>query len=222
MPMDETFFTGYRRNVLQPDDVLVAVHLPFTAENQHFVALKQAKRRDDDIAIVNIAVNVRLAGSENRITHLDVAFGGMAPTTVLAMKSSAKVVGMKWNSQMVEVLNQSLIEELPLSEDAPGGMIGYRRSLTLSLFFKCYLEISNNSSLQIAKNELSGKDSFHTLDHKSTQLFQVIPSLWTLSNSLMLFSLPEKHRDRCHIWSWSALDPQLGIEASSGRGTLLR
>lgn len=98
--MDETFFTGYRRNVLNADDVLVAVHVPFTTQNQYFFALKQAKRRDDDIAIVTIAVNVRLAGdAQHTIKSLDVSYGGMAPTTILAVKSTASVVGLSWNTE---------------------------------------------------------------------------------------------------------------------------
>jgi len=58
--MDSSFFTGYRRNVLTPDEVLVSIIVPYTAENQHFLAYKQAKRRDDDIAIVNAAFNLTL------------------------------------------------------------------------------------------------------------------------------------------------------------------
>ena len=61
--MDRGFYTGYRRNILTPDEVLVSLSVPFTAEDEHFVAFKQAKRRDDDIAIVNSAFFFKLSGS---------------------------------------------------------------------------------------------------------------------------------------------------------------
>ena len=61
--MDGGFYTGYRRNILAPDEVLVSLSVPFTAEDEHFVAFKQAKRRDDDIAIVNSAFFFKLSGS---------------------------------------------------------------------------------------------------------------------------------------------------------------
>lgn len=173
MPMDETFFTGYRRNVLQPDDVLVAVHLPFTAENQHFVALKQAKRRDDDIAIVNIAVNVRLAGSENRITHLDVAFGGMAPTTVLAINSTQKLLGKAWSQEMLEEMLESLLGEIQLSDDVPGGMVSYRRTLMLSLFFKAYMAVCHEINPATLNDDLSAINGLEVLAPQSTQLYKV-------------------------------------------------
>ena len=34
-----------------------------------------------------------------------------------------------------------MAEDLPLSDDAPGGMIQYRRALTTSFFFKAYLHV---------------------------------------------------------------------------------
>lgn len=32
VPMDHTFFVGYRRNVVLPDEVLVSIEIPFTKE----------------------------------------------------------------------------------------------------------------------------------------------------------------------------------------------
>lgn len=37
----------------------------------------------------------------------------------------------KWNESILEEVYNSLLEELPLADNAPGGMIKYRRSLTL-------------------------------------------------------------------------------------------
>ena len=61
--MDGGFYTGYRRNILASDEILVSISVPYTAEDEHFVAFKQAKRRDDDIAIVNSAFFFKLSGS---------------------------------------------------------------------------------------------------------------------------------------------------------------
>ena len=60
-----------------PTEMMLSITVPFTRwswanatihtfprENQHFVAYKQAKRRDDDIAIVNAAFNVTLSGGK--------------------------------------------------------------------------------------------------------------------------------------------------------------
>ena len=53
VPFDDKFYTGYRRNIIAPEEVLVSITIPCTHQNEQFVAFKQARRRDDDIAIVN-------------------------------------------------------------------------------------------------------------------------------------------------------------------------
>jgi xanthine dehydrogenase/oxidase len=62
-------------------------------QDQYFYAYKQAKRRDDDIAVVNMASNVEFNPGTNTIKDISLAFGGMAPTTVLAMKTKNKLIG---------------------------------------------------------------------------------------------------------------------------------
>ena len=92
--MGKGFFTGYRRNIIRPDEVLVTIFIPKTSEDLYFLAYKQAKRRDDDIAIVNGAFNVHFKKGSDIIDKISLAFGGMAPTTVLAPKAAEFLEGM--------------------------------------------------------------------------------------------------------------------------------
>jgi len=155
VPFDAAFYTGYRRNVLRPDEVLVSISIPFPASpDQFFVAYKQARRRDDDIAIVNAAFNITVLRTADdningerrlRVSALRMAFGGMAPTTVLAEQSAAQLIGeeigVDGSDSIVETACRLLAEELALAASAPGAMIRYRQSLVLSFFFKFYLEL---------------------------------------------------------------------------------
>lgn len=178
MKMGKGFFTGYRKNILKPEELMLTFKLPKTNSNQHFVAYKQAKRRDDDIAIVNMALNVTFKPNTDIIENILLAYGGMAPTVSMTTTTTSNALGKKWDAKLVETVNQDLIKEIQLSETAPGGAILYRKSLTLSLFFKAFLEISQvlESSLSdrdaIPQNERSGADVFHTLTPKSMQFFQ--------------------------------------------------
>jgi xanthine dehydrogenase/oxidase len=175
LQIDDKFFTGYRRNLINENEVLISLLIPLTKQNQYFYAYKQAKRRDDDIAIVNGAFNISIVDS--KVQDIKMAFGGMAPTTILTPKTSEKVRGMKFDEKFVEIVNQSLIDEIPLSADAPGGMITYRRSLTLSLFFKAFLAISEQiDTTSIDETYKSGAKTFHSLEPKSSQLFEKVSS----------------------------------------------
>ncbi|XP_059473955.1 xanthine dehydrogenase [Neocloeon triangulifer] len=171
--MDGSFFTGYRKNVVAPDEILLSVLVPFTRANQHFVAFKQAKRRDDDIAIVNAAFNLTL-DQNKKVESLQVAFGGMAPTTILAAKTSAALQGREWNDQTLEAALDLLVSEIPLHPGAPGGMIQFRRSLTLSFFYKFYLTVQQTLG-SVPEEALSATRQFQSLPIKSAQYYEVVP-----------------------------------------------
>lgn len=181
--MNEGFFTGYRRNIIEPDELLINIFIPRTKHDQYFIAYKQAKRRDDDIAIVNMALNVTFEEQSDVVSNMHLAFGGMAQTVVLAPKTCSRIIGKKWGRNFVEIVSEGLMEELSLPQSAPGGMILYRRSLTMSLFFKAFLEISQslekhvNGVQPISVRERSGSKLFHTLLPKSNQIYQRGPDI---------------------------------------------
>ncbi|XP_045534492.1 xanthine dehydrogenase [Papilio machaon] len=178
--MDENFFTGYRRNVVKPNEVLISIEIPFTTRYQFVKAYKQAKRREDDISIVTAAINVEFEANSDIIKNINMAFGGMAPVTKIATKSSQSLVGMKWDEVMLEKAYTYLLEELPLNPSAPGGNILYRRALTMSLFLKAYLAIGKQMSQDYLQNEIvepyysSGAEQFHGQVPKSAQYFELV------------------------------------------------
>jgi xanthine dehydrogenase/oxidase len=136
------FFTGYRKTALRPDEILVRVEVPLTREGEYILAFKQARRREDDISIVCAAIRGRFDLAAGRIVEAGFGFGGMAPTTVSAPKFAAWVAAepRAWNAEALSQGVELLKEDLPLADNAPGGQIAYRRSLSLSFFYKFYLE----------------------------------------------------------------------------------
>ncbi|KAK4875695.1 hypothetical protein RN001_012117 [Aquatica leii] len=179
--MDETFFTSYRQNIVLTDEVLIAIYIPYTVKNQYFYSYKQARRRDDDTAIVNSAINVFFKPKTNIIRNIKIAFGGMAPTIVVPIKTCQKLINKSWNEETLNKTYGYLIEDLPLSPDAPGGMTQYRRSLSLSFVFKAYLAISQElrsytQTQPINKIELSALTEFSNKIPKGSQYYEILPS----------------------------------------------
>ncbi|XP_051157348.1 xanthine dehydrogenase-like [Leptopilina boulardi] len=188
--MDHLFMTGYRTNLVEPDEVLVSIAIPFSHSNQYFVAYKQSRRRDDDIAIVNMALNLFFTPSKEKevaiVQNANLVFGGMGPTTIVAKKTSESLIGEKWNRGILDKTYNNLLKEFSLSDDAPGGMVSYRKSLALSLFFKAFTFVENQlESIQrqtSLKQELAFEE-FVFKDPTSSQYFQVVPnnqSSWDL------------------------------------------
>lgn len=178
--MDETFFTGYRRNVVKPNEILLSIEIPFSNKYQYVKAFKQAKRREDDISIVTAAINVEFEDNTNVIKYINLAFGGMAPVTKIATKTGEALKGLKWNEEMLELAYSKMLEELPLIPSAPGGNIQYRRALTMSLFLKAYLSIAKEMSRDYIQEDFvksyhsSGAEQFHGALPKSSQYFELI------------------------------------------------
>ncbi|CAH0554559.1 unnamed protein product [Brassicogethes aeneus] len=178
--LDDKFFTGYRQSVVIEDEILLSITIPFTEENQYFKAYKQARRREDDIAIVNLAVQVDFKLNTNIIENISFGIGGMAPTIVNAPLTESKLKNLTWDQNTLELAYTYLLQDLPLDPSAPGGMINYRKSLVLSLFFKAYLTILKHlsqslSNIKINPRSLSGLEGFKGGELKSSQYFSIVP-----------------------------------------------
>ena len=91
--MDENFFTGYRRNIIRPEEVLVWIEIPTTSPDEVFKGYKQARRREDDIAIVNAGMFVQFQSGSRKVKDIRLSFGGMAPTTVMATRTRNGLIG---------------------------------------------------------------------------------------------------------------------------------
>uniref|UniRef100_A0A8C5T4Q8 xanthine dehydrogenase n=1 Tax=Laticauda laticaudata TaxID=8630 RepID=A0A8C5T4Q8_LATLA len=163
--MDEKFFTGYRKTILKPQEILISVEIPFSREGEYFSAFKQASRREDDIAIVTCGMRVQFQEGTNRLEEIKLSYGGMAPTTVMAVKTCQKLIGREWKEDLLQEACRLLAEEMNLSPSAPGGMVDFRRTLVLSFFFKFYLtvlqkhvKLNGNVSFSEVPNEQSIDD----------------------------------------------------------------
>ena len=170
--MNENFFTEYRRNTMIPEEILVSILVPYLEENEHFVAFKQSRRRDDDIAIVNAAFRLKL--QDLKVDDVKLCFGGMSSTTVFAMKTMEFMCGKTWSKKMIEEALSMLSTELLLSPSAPGGMVRFRQSLALSFLFKFYLKVSfvlNSKLCPVAENSVSAIQPLSKGTPKAAQMY---------------------------------------------------
>ena len=140
LPM-ETFFKSYRTTTLPPNAILAKIRVPVGREKGEFTrAYKQAKRKDDDIAIVNAALRVSV-DDDRVVLSVNLAYGGMAAMTVEAKKTKEYLVGKVWGSpEVLEGAMNTLEEDFDLKFGVPGGMAVYRKSLALGFFYRFWHE----------------------------------------------------------------------------------
>ncbi|CAI0643803.1 unnamed protein product [Colletotrichum noveboracense] len=144
-----SWFIRYRTTALPEDGVItqIVVPLPPAGAREVTKAYKQAKRKDDDIAIVTAGLRVRL-DEDGFVEDCAFAFGGMAPTTVMAEKAQEAVRGKRWGeAATLEIATDALLEQFDLAYGVPGGMAQYRRVLTISMFFRFWHEVVHELGL---------------------------------------------------------------------------
>lgn len=139
------FFSGYREVDMESNEILLSVFLPWTRPLEYVKEFKQAHRREDDVAIVNGGMRVFLEerGEELFVSDASVAFGGVAPVTFCARKTEEFLIGKSWSKSLLQDALKVIQSDVIIDEDAPGGMVEFRKSLVLSFFFKFFLWVSH-------------------------------------------------------------------------------
>jgi carbon-monoxide dehydrogenase medium subunit len=85
------FYTGVRKSVMKPDEMLVAIAFRALEKNQHGTFIKLALRRAQAISVVNVAIILT-----GELPHIDSAvftLGAVAPTIVHAPEAEAYLSG---------------------------------------------------------------------------------------------------------------------------------
>jgi xanthine dehydrogenase/oxidase len=163
------FFTGYRKTALTADELLLSISIPFTSEHEYIEAYKQARRRDDDIALVNGCFKVVVTPSPDgpTVSSARLCFGGMNRTIVSAEGAAAALVGKVWNQAAYEAAAGALEADLPVDVGAPPGISDcgseYRRAVSVGFLLKYYLSVSQQVGLVVDAKEASA-----TLRHHHT------------------------------------------------------
>ncbi|MGH8831704.1 MAG: xanthine dehydrogenase small subunit, partial [Polaromonas sp.] len=162
----EQLYSGYRQNVMAPDEVLAWIKVPTPLKGEpsaapgrpkqasapsggsaaHAVAsvgaeflraYKISKRYDDDISAVCLVVNMTV---ENKvITRVSIGAGGVAPTPVRALQTESTLRGQPWTLDTVKQATATLRAEFqPISDMRASA--AYRSEVLGNLMRRFWLE----------------------------------------------------------------------------------
>ena len=143
------FFLGYRKTDLKADEILLDVNVPLPQSHLEIVrSYKQAKRKDDDIAITNACFRVKLS-EEHKIIDLDISYGGMAATTLYLSDINEKTKNLSWSEAgTLKLIEDLVLESVKLPYSVPGGMPTYRRTLAISFFNRYWNQVIRDLSIE--------------------------------------------------------------------------
>ncbi len=127
MPVEE-FLTGYRRNALAPEELILAIHLPRPPSGALLAAEKLSRRHDQDISAVSLVACLTLEDGVVREARL--AFGGMAAKPERAPAAEAALIGRRLDDAAMQAAGAAL-HFTPMSDARASA--GYRQQAARGL-----------------------------------------------------------------------------------------
>jgi xanthine dehydrogenase molybdopterin binding subunit/xanthine dehydrogenase small subunit len=167
------FFTGYRKTLLAPGEVIREVLLPRPAlergVSRRSDFYKVSKRRELDISIVAAAFSID-CGAGGVVRRARIAYGGVAATPVRARRAEAALEG-RTVAEAAEEVARLLAEEFKPIDDVRAGA-EFRRGLVVSLWEKYVsgdTSIAQDAPLDFKKGEEPpALDPSRALRHESS------------------------------------------------------
>jgi xanthine dehydrogenase iron-sulfur cluster and FAD-binding subunit A len=86
------FFTGFRKTVLQPDEIIREIRFCALGGARHGLFIKLGLRRAQAISVIDVAFVLTFA-ADGRVTDARISLGCLAPTIVRALHAEAEIIG---------------------------------------------------------------------------------------------------------------------------------
>ena len=144
----ERFFVDYYETVLDPQELVTAVHVPVPGDDTGVVYLKFLPRSADDYATVAVAAAVRVDPETESCTDCRIALGCLGPTPFRARASEDLIRGQMFDAALLReaaVAAQQATD--PISDTR--GTADYKRSMA-GVFVRRALEAAWRQALEAA------------------------------------------------------------------------
>lgn len=148
VPIDE-FYTGVRRTVMRPDEMLVDITFPGLQRNQRGTFYKLGLRRAQAISLVDAAVVLTFEEDlpargplgNQRVQKAAITLGAVAPTIVHAQEAEAYLVGKALEKATIEEAARLAMESATPIDDVRSSA-DYRQEMVRVCTLRCLRSIA--------------------------------------------------------------------------------
>lgn len=142
----EQFFVGPGNTVLKHGEILADINIPAAPAHTGSAYLRHVPRREMDIAVVGVAVQLTLNDAHDTITDARVVLASVAPTPIRAYGAEAALKGKAANEATLTAAGEAAASDARPITDVRGSD-DYRREL---------LKVYTRRAAQIALDRASG------------------------------------------------------------------
>ena len=160
VPLDH-FYTGLRRTVMRPDELLTGISFPALGANERGMFLKLGLRRAQAIAVVNVAVVLAFDGDV--VTRAAITLGSVAPTIIRVPVAEHALVGRPLTPEVISEAAR-LAASAPAPIDDVRGTAAYRTEMVRVLVARALRALAAGSEaahLRIDPSMLWGPAQAH-------------------------------------------------------------
>lgn len=141
----DDFYPGFRRTVLQPDELIREIRIPALQANQQGLFVKLGLRRAQAISVIDIALVLTFDGAI--VTDARVTLGSLAPTIVHARNVEAYVRGKQLDEAVCQQAGQIALQDASPIGDVRGSAT-YRQATLSGLVTHALQRISNGKEAE--------------------------------------------------------------------------
>ncbi len=120
----EDFFTGVRKTVMQPDEMMVDIFFPAITADQRGMFYKVGLRKAQAISVLNLAAVLKIGGEV--VSAASITLGSVAPTIIHAPEAERFLTGKQLTPDVIEQAAALAVEAASPIDDLRGSA-AYRR-----------------------------------------------------------------------------------------------
>ena len=132
------YYTGYRRSVMTPGELVVGVHIPLPASDEMFKLYKISRRKDLDISAFTAAIRLRV--EDDVIRECRIACGGVAATIVRLKDVETFLIGAPFEESTFHEAGRIARDSVTPISDVRGSA-EYRLQLAENIFRKFFADV---------------------------------------------------------------------------------
>jgi carbon-monoxide dehydrogenase medium subunit len=142
VPLSE-FYTGVRKTVLRPDEMVVEITFKRLDESQKSIYKKYALRKAQAISLVNASIIITEQNSI--ILNAKITLGSVAPVIIHAKKSESFLIGKILSSEVIKQASEFVGDDIsPISDIRSSA--DYRQKISSILVKRGLTDLLNNTA----------------------------------------------------------------------------